>query len=111
MRLSKPRIAPVPDAALTPQQAELFKPFLPGPVPNATRTLAQAPRAAKRFLVWSGYTFGGLTDLSARQLEILILRTGWLCRAGYVFSQHVNYGRKAGLTDDEIQRTKKGADA
>src|SRR5205823_3662505 len=43
--------------------------------------------------------------------ELLILRTGWRCRAEYEWGQHTLIGRGAGLSDDEIQRIKAGPDA
>ena len=41
----------------------------------------------------------------------MILRVGWLCRAGYEWGQHVLIGRAAGLSDEEIDRIADGADA
>lgn len=46
--------------------------------------------------------------LPARERELLILRTGYLCRAPYEWGQHVVIGRAAGLTDDEIARVATG---
>ena len=40
-----------------------------------------------------------------------MLRTGFLCRSGYEWTQHVPIGRRAGLTDAEIVALKQGADA
>jgi alkylhydroperoxidase family enzyme len=111
MRLSKPRIAPVLDADMTPEQAEALEPFRPGPVLNLFRTLAQAPKSVKRFNDWGAYVLSRRNDLPARQREIVILRTGFLCRAGYEWTQHVEIGQGAGLTADEIARIKIGADA
>ena len=55
MRLAKPRIAPLADAALTPEQAAALEPFRPGRVLNIFRTLAHAPKALTRFNSWGGY--------------------------------------------------------
>ena len=41
----------------------------------------------------------------------MILRVGYLCKAGYEWAQHVVIGRNAGLTEEEIERIKAGADA
>jgi 4-carboxymuconolactone decarboxylase len=38
-----------------------------------------------------------------RDREIVILRTAHLCGAAYEWGQHVVLGRKAGLTDEEIE--------
>lgn len=111
MRLSTPRIAPVLDEEMTPEQAEALEPFRPGPVLNLFRTLARAPKSVKRFNDWGAYVLSRRNDLPARQREIVILRTGFLCRAGYEWTQHVEIGAKAGLTTDEIARIKLGAQA
>jgi len=41
----------------------------------------------------------------------VILRTGFLCKSGYEFTQHTRIGLQAGLSGDEISRIKDGADA
>ena len=51
------------------------------------------------------------TSLSDRDRELLILRVGWLCRAGYEWAQHVLLARQAGLSDEEIARIKDGPGA
>ncbi|MFC3068398.1 carboxymuconolactone decarboxylase family protein [Phenylobacterium soli] len=111
MRLSKPRIAPLSDAELTPEQAEALEAFRPGPVLNIFRTLARAPKALKRFNDWGGYVLSRRNDLPAREREIVILRIGYLCRSGYEFTQHTRIGLQSGLTADEIVRIKQGAGA
>jgi alkylhydroperoxidase family enzyme len=51
------------------------------------------------------------SSLPTREKEILILRIGYLCRARYEWAQHTRIGRRAGLTDTEIERIMDGADA
>lgn len=111
MRLSQPRFAPLGDTELTPEQAEALEPMRPGPVLNIFRTLARAPKALTRFNAWGGYVLSRRNDLPAREREIVILRTGYLCKSGYEFTQHTRIGLQAGLTDDEIGRIKAGPDA
>ena len=112
MRLSKPRIAPVADADLTPDQAEILKPMADtGRVLNIFRTLVNAPKAAKGFLAWGNYVLSRRNDLPAREREIVILRIGYLCKSGYEWTQHYAIGERSGLTPDEIARIKAGADA
>jgi alkylhydroperoxidase family enzyme len=53
----------------------------------------------------------GESTLSSRDRELLILRTGWLCRAEYEWSQHAIIGKQVGLTDQEILRITKGPNA
>ena len=111
MRLTKPRFTPLSDAELTPEQAEALEPMRPGPVLNIFRTLARAPKALVRFNQWGGYVLSRRNDLAPREREIVILRTGYLCKSGYEFTQHTRIGLQSGLTEDEISRIKAGAGA
>jgi len=111
MRLTKPRIRPLSDAELSPEQAEALEAFRPGPVLNIFRTLVHAPKALSRFNHWGGYVLSRRNDLPAREREIVILRTGFLCKSGYEFTQHTRIGLQSGLSQDEIRRIKAGADA
>lgn len=112
MRLTTPRVAPVPADSWTEEQREIVTPMLArGPVINIFRTMLAHPAAAKAFLVWGGYILGRKCTLPPREREIVILRTGFLCRSGYEWTQHVPIARRAGLTDEEIARIKLGADA
>jgi alkylhydroperoxidase family enzyme len=112
MRLKTPRISPVAAESWTAEQHEIVEPMLArGPMLNIFRTLPTHPAAAKAFLVWGGYILSRKGTLPPREREIVILRTGFLCRSGYEWTQHVPIGRRAGLTDDEIARIKRGADA
>ncbi|MET0274917.1 MAG: carboxymuconolactone decarboxylase family protein [Phenylobacterium sp.] len=111
MRLTKPRIEPLSDAEMGPEQHEALKDFGDGPLLNIFRTLARAPKALSRFNAWGGYVLSRRNDLPAREREIVILRVGFLCKAGYEFTQHTRIGLASGLTADEIERIKRGADA
>ncbi len=111
MRLSKPRFPPLSDAELSAEQEEALKDFRPGPVLNIFRTLVRAPKALTRFNAWGGYVLSRRNDLPAREREIVILRTGFLCKSGYEWTQHHRIGLREGLTAEEIERIKGGADA
>ncbi len=111
MRLTKPRIAPIADADLTPEQSEALEAFRPGPVLNIFRTLAHAPKALAASTSGAAISSRGRNDLPAREREIVILRTGYLCKSGYEWTQHVRIGLAEGLTKDEIERLKAGAGA
>lgn len=112
MRLTSPRIAPLQDNGLTPDQAEILAPMAAtGRVLNIFRTLVNAPKAAKGFLAWGNYVLSRRNDLPARDREIVILRIGYLCKSGYEWTQHVAIGKRDGLTDDEVARIKVGAGA
>ncbi|HXC55891.1 MAG TPA: carboxymuconolactone decarboxylase family protein [Rhizomicrobium sp.] len=110
MRLRQARIAPLSDAELSDDQKEVLKPF-GSRVLNIFRTLAHAPKALQRFNEWGGYVLSRRNDLAPREREIVILRTGFLCKSGYEWTQHIAIAKREGLTDDEIARLKKGAEA
>ena len=112
MRLSKARIAPLKDDELDAEQKELLAPMAArGRVLNIFRTLVREPSGTKGFLAWGNYILSRRNGLGPREREIVILRIGFLCRAGYEWTQHVPIGKHAGLTDDEVARIKQGADA
>jgi alkylhydroperoxidase family enzyme len=112
MRLSKARIATVQDAELSLEQRELLAPMAArGRILNIFRTLVREPSGLKAFLAWGNYILSRGNGLPPREREIVILRTGYLCRSGYEWTQHVSIGKRAGLTDDEIAKIKLGADA
>jgi alkylhydroperoxidase family enzyme len=73
---------------------------------NIFTTLVRHRRLFRRWSMFAGVLLTG--TLPARDRELVILRTGWLCQAPYEWGQHVRLGRRAGLTDDEIQRITEG---
>ena len=113
MRLAAPRIAPLQDSELTDEQREALAPMTAGgrPLLNIFRTLARAPKALARFNEWGGYVLSRRNSLPTREREIVILRAGFLCKSGYEWTQHVRIGLGVGLTEEECQRIKAGADA
>ena len=70
---------------------------------NIFRTLAHHPKLLKRWSVFGNHVLARST-LPARERELVILRTGYLCGSGYEWAQHAAIGRQAGLTDTEIER-------
>ena len=119
MRLSKPRIEPVDLGRLDTDQRAALEPFLAsdggkvggGKILNIFRTLAHAPRALTAFLAWGNYILSKRNALTARDRELVILRTGYNCRSGYEWTQHKRIGHYSGLTEAEIARVKAGPDA
>lgn len=118
MRLAAPRIAPLDLGQLDEEQRAALAPFTDpankvggGRVLNIFRTLAHAPKALTGFLGWGNYVLSRRNALPERERELVILRTGWLCRSGYEFAQHTRIGMACGLTAGEIARIKAGPDA
>lgn len=112
MRLAEPRIPATRDDDWTPDQAALMAPLVArGTDFNIFRTMVRDPAALRAFLAWGEYILSRRNGLPAREREIAILRIGWRCRAGYEWGQHVVIGKRAGLTDAEIEAIKVGAGA
>jgi alkylhydroperoxidase family enzyme len=110
MRLSQPRVTPLTDGELDDEQREVLTPFGER-VLNIFRTMVRAPKALKRFTLWGGYILSDRNSVAPRERELLILRTGWLCRSGYEWVQHTRIGLESGLNQEEIGRIKIGPDA
>lgn len=110
MRLSEPRIQALKDEEFTEDQKKLLEPF-GGRVLNIFRTLVRMPKAFEAFNRWGGYILSRRNSLAPREREIVILRTGYLCKSGYEWAQHVKIAKREGLADEEIARIKRGADA
>ncbi|MGH8176900.1 MAG: carboxymuconolactone decarboxylase family protein [Steroidobacter sp.] len=110
MRLSQPRIAPLPESEWTEEQRELLTKGNPPRVLNIFRTLVRHPQLYRRFSAFGTQVLFKST-LAPREREMVILRVGWLCRSGYEFHQHTRLGKAAGLTAADIERIKLGPDA
>lgn len=113
MRLSKPRVPPITDSEQDADSREVLQATAvarEGRVLNIYRTLAHHPKLLKRWGVFGTHILYKNT-LPARERELLILRTGWLCRSEYEWGQHTLIARASGVTDDEIARVKDGPNA
>ena len=82
-----------------------------GKVVNIFRVLMQHPKLTRAWSRFANYILSDQQTLAPREREIAILRIGWLNQAPYEFEQHVRVGKAAGLTDDEIDRIRKGPKA
>jgi alkylhydroperoxidase family enzyme len=87
---------------------EIMRPFVERDTAhNIFKTLTNHPDLMRRWLVFANHILFKST-LPVRERELIILRIGYLCRAGYEWGQHVEIARKAGMTDDEIRTAKTG---
>jgi alkylhydroperoxidase family enzyme len=76
---------------------------------NIFRTLARHPKLLKRWTVFAFHVLGK-GSLPARERELLILRTGWNCRAQYEFGHHAVIARESGMTNEEVEATTRPLD-
>jgi 4-carboxymuconolactone decarboxylase len=108
--VTTPRLEPLPEDQWDDETRALLEGASSGPVLNIFATLAHHPKLLKRWLVFGAHVLAKST-LSARDRELLILRTGWNARAPYEWGQHVAIARAVGITDDEIEAVAVGPDA
>ncbi len=104
--MAAPRLAPLPREQWDDETRDL----LGDNQLNIFATLAHHPKLMKRWMVFGNHVLAK-SALAPRDRELLILRTGWNCRAPYEWGQHVAIARAIGITDAEIERIAAGPDA
>lgn len=110
MRLKKPRIKALAPEEWSAEAGKMMEPFIAmGADYNLFRTMANHPALSQSWFAFGNHILGS-SSLSDRDRELVILRIGYLCQAGYEWGQHVEIARKIGLTDDEIRACKTGPD-
>jgi alkylhydroperoxidase family enzyme len=110
MRLDEPRIEALDQEQWNERAQEIMAPMVAdGRVYNVFKTLTNHPDLMRRWLVFANHILGKST-LAPRERELIILRIGYLCQAGYEWGQHVVIAREAGMTDEEIRSAKTGPD-
>ncbi len=111
IRRSTPRLRPLSDTECTPTQIEILtkaRGHLSSV--NVLDTIIRHPDLLRRWLPFFAHVLHK-SSLSARDREILILRTGRLCGAEYEWAQHVPFAERAGLSASEIRGIAEGANA
>jgi alkylhydroperoxidase family enzyme len=105
---SSPRVAPVPERDWTDVQRSLVAQYgAAGHADNDLATYLHHPVLAGNIMPFERYISNEST-LTPRHRELLILRTAWLCRSGYVWAHHAESAKKAGFTADELMRIARG---
>lgn len=104
----KPRLPPLTDAELNPEQEKIIAPFRAvGADFGVSRAFVRHPRALAAFRVWATYVMIDKNALPEREREVVAMRTAWRIKAPYVWSRHISYGQKAGLSDAEMAALKR----
>ena len=110
MRLNKARLEPQEADSWSEEVQEIMRPFVEaGSEYNIFKTLTHHPELMRRWMVFANHVLFKST-LPLRERELVILRIGYLCQAGYEWGQHAQVARKAGMSDAEILTTKTGPD-
>jgi 4-carboxymuconolactone decarboxylase len=107
-----PRIPPLPEA----EWSDELRPILQATPPdfdvrlgdnNIFPTLARHEQLFRAWLPFGGFLLGRGV-LSARERELLILRTGFNCCSDYEWGQHVRIAERLGISSEEIMRIADG---
>jgi len=92
-----------------PDELEEIRKFLGRPL-NIHSIMAHHPALMTAWMPFRNHVVAN-SSLSARQRELIILRTAHNCQADYEWQHHVERGQLAGLSLEEINRVRQGADA
>lgn len=77
--------------------------------PEYMRTVLRHPEIFRCQMEMGTALFRG--RIPARERELAVLRVAWLCQAPYEWGQHVAIAYRVGLTADEIERARLGAES
>jgi alkylhydroperoxidase family enzyme len=99
-----PRITPLERADAAPEVERMYRRMdaLGNPPPNMHLTFGKNPALYESWLPFATYVIPA-SSLEHRDRQILILRTAFVWRSGYVWAQHVEISKFfEALTPDEI---------
>lgn len=78
-------------------------------MPEYMRMMVKHPAIFRCHMEMGTAIFKG--QLPARERELAVLRIGWLSRAPYEWGEHVDIGKRSGLTREEVERVTQGSSA
>lgn len=108
--LTKPRIAPLPEAQWTDAHRQLVAKFSRnGRADNALKTMLHLPELVEGVMPFTIY-LSEESSLSPRHRALLALRVAWLCGNQPLWANYAAHARKAGMTANEIRRIAQGPD-
>ncbi len=111
VRLSEPRIAPLPESQWTAEHRARVDRWAPEVrIGNAFRTLLNVPELVDAVLPFLVYTARD-TTIPARHRELLILRTAWVTQNRLLWADHAPTARLVGLAAADVSRIAEGPDA
>jgi 4-carboxymuconolactone decarboxylase len=111
-----PRIAPLSEEELSGDALDLITRVRSSinasavtVIPEYFRTMVKHPGIFRCALEMGTTIFKG--QLLPRERELAVLRIGWLMRAPYEWGEHVDIGKRYGITAAEIERVIQGSAA
>jgi alkylhydroperoxidase family enzyme len=111
-----PRIAAVPNDEIDAESWELVHRIRASTgasrateMPEYMRTALKHPAIFRCQMEMGTAIFQG--RIPPRERELAVLRCGWLCRAPFEWGEHVDIGKRYGLTGEEIERVTQGSSA
>ena len=108
MRTKKARIDPLDAEQWNDSAKESMQPFVDADSDfNIFKTMTNHPDLMRRWMVFANHVLFK-SSLPFREKELLILRIGYLCQAGYEWGQHVQVARNGGVSDEDIRLAKSG---
>lgn len=113
----EPRIAPLNPEEYGPDAMQTIAALLEAQsapsredVPEFIATMMRHRDLFQRQVDMTLQLFKGALPL--RDVELALLRTSWLCQAGFCFGQHVGTSKRVcGFTSEDIERIVQGSDA
>jgi alkylhydroperoxidase family enzyme len=111
-----PRILAIPNAEIDQEAFDIVNRIRAaagaGPttdMPEYMRTVLKHREIFRCQMDMGTVLFNG--EIPPRERELAIIRCGWLSRAPYEFGEHVNIGKRYGLSAEEIERVTRGSSA
>ncbi|MEV6508794.1 carboxymuconolactone decarboxylase family protein [Streptomyces sp. NPDC051642] len=102
------RIAPLPYDDWDHELFSVINPHRKLPEANVLGIFQRHPALARAFLTFNLHL--NTTTLPVRVRELAVLRVAWRRGSRYEWASHVLIGRKAGVTEAEIDEVRTGAD-
>jgi 4-carboxymuconolactone decarboxylase len=111
-RVSRARVSPLPPSEWTDAHREALGTLGRGDqTVDVFKTCLRNLALCRAWMPFTRYILSAENGIAAREKEMLILRTSFLCNADYDWAHHVPGAKRAGLTDEDIIRISKGPDA
>jgi 4-carboxymuconolactone decarboxylase len=111
-----PRIGPLSEAELSGEARDLITRLRASinasavtEIPEYFRTMVKHPALFRCVMEMGTVIFKG--QVPTRDRELAVLRIGWLSRAPYEWGEHVDIGKRYGVSAQEIERVTQGSTA